>query len=581
MMQPKARWFTGKRMRTRSIFSRAAMPRNISAPTRRLLAVTCSRGFTSPTDSAAISDNYVGKFVFNLRQAGNENEGFRTGENALSSHEKRRGSTSCAGNRSVGDRPLRSVKSETRHIFYRNLNRVYPVISRGEGIYLFTRDGREIIDGASGAAVVCLGHNNKRLIEAIQRQAEKVAFVHLSAFSSEPVLRFADEITSFAPRPLKRVYFTSGGSEAVEGAVKLARQYHVERGNPEKSKVISRFISYHGSTIGALSLSGHPGRRSKYAPLLPSSPKIPPAYCYRCPFHEHKRNTGPPDCDFQCAYELERAILSEGPDLVSAFIMEPILGASAPAVVPPVGYLRRIRNICNRYDILLIFDEVMTGFGRTGKFFAFQHFQAIPDIVTVSKGISSGYSPLGAMIISDDIYEVIKRSPSGSFIHGHTFAGNPLSAAVGLEVIRIIKEENLVGRVEELGNYLQGKLACLRKKHPVVGDVRCKGLLAGVELVANRRSRKPFPHQFAIGHRLGSICLEKGLYIYPGGGSYNGTDGDHVLIAPPYVIGESQIDDLVDILSASLGELESELVSSGMLTPANGNGTISEGAKTA
>lgn len=476
---------------------------------------------------------------------------------------------------------MKKNRSETRHIFYRNLHKAYPVISHGEGIYLYTRDGRKLIDGASGAAVVCLGHNNRRLIEAMKRQAEKVAFVHLSAFSSEPVLQFADEITSLSPRPLKRVYFTSGGSEAVEGAIKLARQYHVERGNLEKSKVISRFISYHGSTIGALSLSGHPGRRSKYAPLLQSSPKIPPAYCYRCPFHEHKRNPGPPECDFQCAYELERAILSEGPDLVSAFIIEPILGASAPAVEPPPGYLRRIRSICNKYDVLLIFDEVMTGYGRTGRFFAFQHFQAIPDIVTISKGISSGYSPLGAMIISDEIYEVIRRSPSGSFIHGHTFAGNPLSAAVGLEVIRIIKQDNLVERVDELGKYLGRKLNCLKKKHPVIGDVRHKGLLAGVEIVANKRTKKPFPHQFAISTRLGSICLEKGLYTYPGGGSFDGIDGDHILIAPPYIIREDQIDEMIGLLSASLFELERELEANGILTYSNGNSSISAGSRTA
>lgn len=472
-------------------------------------------------------------------------------------------------------------KLETRHIFFRSLNKAYPVISHGEGIFLYTREGKRLIDGASGAAVVCLGHNNKRLIEAIKRQAENVAFVHLSTFSSEPVLKCADEIASLSPRPLKRVYFTSGGSEAVEGAIKLARQYHVERGNSEKSKVISRFISYHGSTIGALSLSGHPGRRSKYAPLLPSSPKIPPAYCYRCPFHEHKRNPGPPDCDLQCAYELERAILSEGPDLVSAFILEPILGASAPAVAPPPGYLRRIRSICNKYDLLLIADEVMTGYGRTGKFFAFQHFQAIPDIVTISKGISSGYSPLGAMLISDEIYEVIKRSPAGSFVHGHTFAGNPLSAAVGLEVLRIIKEDNLVERVESMGKYLHKKLSCLKKNHPIVGDVRCRGLLAGVELVANRRSKKPFPQQFGISTQLGSICLEKGLYLYPGGGSCDGINGDHIMIAPPYIITEAQVDELVDLLSTSLGEMERELELHGIWSFASGNSPLHAGSKIA
>jgi adenosylmethionine-8-amino-7-oxononanoate aminotransferase len=460
---------------------------------------------------------------------------------------------------------MRESRLETRHIFYRNMKKTYPVVTHGEGIYLYTRDGREIIDGASGAAVVCLGHNNRRLIEAMKAQAEKIAFVHLSAFSSQPLLKLADELTSITPRPLKRVYFTSGGSEAVEGAMKLARQYHVERGNPEKHKVISRFISYHGSTIGALSLSGHAGRRSKYAPLLASFPRIPPAYCYRCPFHEHKKHPGPPECDFECAYDLERAIISEGPDLISAFIMEPILGASAPAVAPPVGYLRRIKSICNKHDILLIADEVMTGCGRTGKFFAFQHYEALPDLITVSKGISSGYSPLGAIIASDGVYEVIRNSPSGSFIHGHTFAGNPLSAAVGLEVIRIIREENLLDRVNMLGGYLLKKLNSLKKGHPIVGDVRCKGLLAGVEIVSSRRSKKPFSHTMGISSRLASLCLERGLNLYPGSGSYDGVNGDHLLIAPPYIITEPQIDEMMEKLSGAIGTLEAELMAEGEL----------------
>ncbi len=454
---------------------------------------------------------------------------------------------------------MKNNHRETRHIFYRDLNREYPVIERGKGIYLYTREGKRIIDGASGAAVVSLGHSNPRLVEALRRQAEKVAFVHLSAFSSEPLLKLADEISSLCPPPLKRVYFTSGGSEAVEGAIKLARQYHVERGNRDKHKVISRFISYHGSTIGALSISGHAGRRSKYAPLLSSFPRIPPSYCYRCPFREHRKHHAPPECDFECAYELERAIVAEGPELVSAFIIEPIIGASAPAVAPPVGYLRRIRRICNKYDVLLIADEVMTGFGRTGKFFAFQHYEAVPDMLTVSKAMSSGYSPLGAIIISDHIYDVIARSPTGSFIHGHTFAGNPLSAAVGLEVLKILKEEDLVDEVARKGEYLLGKLEQLKRAHPTVGDVRCKGLLAGVEFVANRRTRKPFPKDMKVSMEIAGICLEKGLYLYPGGGSYDGVQGDHLLIAPPFIITEEQIDEMVDILSESIGEFESTL----------------------
>lgn len=439
------------------------------------------------------------------------------------------------------------------HIFNRDLNRKYVLIDRADGIYLYDRDGHEIIDGASGAAVVALGHNNERIINVLCEQAKKVSFAHLSAFTSEPLLRLSHELVKHTPRRLDRVYFASGGSEAVETSLKLARQYHTERGNTQKYKVISRSISYHGATIGALSMTGHYARKRKYMPLLAQFPRIPTPYCWRCPYHKNPKN-----CDFECAYGLERIIQAEDPENISAFIAEPIVGASAPAVAPPVGYYRIIKNICRKYDVLFIADEVMTGYGRTGKFFAMEHFEVYPDMICLSKGISSGYTPLGAVIVDSEIYDTISKSPAHSFIHGHTFAGNPLSAAVGLEVLKIINEEKYVERVATLGKAFFEKLKAL-KKHGVVGDVRCRGLLAGVEFVEDRKHKKPHPPEAGIGRKLQEICMKNGLYVYPGRATSNGGAGDHVLLAPPYIITEEQLGRLVEIMDKSIAELCSNI----------------------
>lgn len=441
------------------------------------------------------------------------------------------------------------------HIFYRDLHTKYPIIIRGEGVYIYDRDGHKIIDGASGAGVVCLGHGNERVIKALVDQAKKIAFTHLSTFSNVPIIELSNELCKMTHPKLNKVYFTSGGSEAVEAAIKLARQYHVERGNIEKFKIISRTISYHGATIGALSMTGQMYRRAKFVPMLSSFPRISPPYCYRCPFHTHSKK----DCDLECAWDLERAILSEGAETVSAFIMEPIIGASAPAVAPPVGYIRIVKNICRKYDVLLIADEVMTGYGRTGKFLAIEHYEAVPHIIALSKAMSSGYTPLGAILVDDEVYNAIKHSKTGRFIHGHTFAGNPLSAAVGLEVLRIIKEENLVDRVRDMGEYLHKRLRELSHRE-IVGDVRCRGLLAGVEFVEKKRTKKPFPPEKKVNLLVGQRCLKNRLYVYPGGGSVGGTAGDHILIAPPYIITEEQIDEIVDIIDKSIRDVEKELL---------------------
>jgi adenosylmethionine-8-amino-7-oxononanoate aminotransferase len=434
------------------------------------------------------------------------------------------------------------------HIFYRDLKKHYPLIVRGDGIYLYDDQGREIIDGAAGAAVVCLGHNNKRVMDAWRRQAEKVAFVHMSSFTNEPILKLSEEIAHMAGDEKYRIHFTSGGSEAVETALKVARQYHLEKGRPERHKVIARAVSYHGATIGALSLTGHHYRRAKFSPILFSFPRISLPYCYRCAFHH-----SPETCDLDCADDLERAIIAEGEELVSAFIFEPITGAAAPGVAPPMGYLQRIRQICEEHDILLIGDEVMTGVGRTGKFLASQHYQARPHIICLSKALSSGYAPLGAVMIEEEIYDVLKTSSSHSFIHGHTYGGHPASVATGIEVLKILREERLIERVAELGEYWLPRLEALKEKYAIVGDVRGKGLLLGIEFVRNSdRGKEPFDPTFNLRGTIQKKCLKRGLYVYPGGYSVSGVAGDHVLLAPPYIATESDLDRITEILDRTI-----------------------------
>ncbi|OGP57126.1 MAG: hypothetical protein A2V67_17935 [Deltaproteobacteria bacterium RBG_13_61_14] len=437
-------------------------------------------------------------------------------------------------------------------IFYRDLKKRYPLIVRAEGIYLYDDQGREIIDGASGAAVVCLGHRNRRVMEAWMRQAEKVAFTHMSAFTNEPILRLSEALVKMMDDGPYRVYFTSGGSEAVETAIKLARQYHLEKGRPERHKVIARSISYHGSTLGALSLTGHHYRRHKFSPMLFSFPRISPPYCYRCAFH-----LTPDRCHLECAEDLERAIIAEGEELISAFIFEPIVGASAPGVAPPLGYLQRIREICETHDVLLIGDEVMSGTGRTGKFLASQHYKARPQMICLSKGLSSGYAPLGAVLVEEGILKVLRESSSHAFIHGHTFGGHPASAAVGLEVLNILREDKLIERVAEMGDYWLPRLEALKESHRIVGDVRGKGLLLGIEFVRDRsQGNAPFDPTLNVRMHFQSECMERGLYVYPGGYSVSGIAGDHVLLAPPYIVSAADLDRITAILDDAISAIE-------------------------
>ncbi|MEN6467118.1 MAG: aspartate aminotransferase family protein [Syntrophaceae bacterium] len=443
-----------------------------------------------------------------------------------------------------------SAKKNHDHVFYRNPNKYYPTVDRGEGVYIYDTDGKQYLDGSGGAAVVLIGHGIKEIRQAMLEQAERISFTHGTHFTSEPAMKLADKLTAMAPSRLNRVYFVSGGSEAVETAVKMARQYQVDRGAGTKFKVISRWTSYHGNTLGALALSGHTGRRKYHQPLLKHTPHIAPAYCYRCPF-----GSEPDKCCLECAEDLEKTILYEGPDSVSAFIAEPVVGATAGALVPPPGYFPRIREICDKYDVLLISDEVMTGLGRTGKNFAIDHWSE-PDMIVCAKGLGSGYTPLYCVISDEKIHSSIQAG-TGNFIHGFTYGQNPQSCAVGLAVLNYIEKNNLISRSVRLGSYLLDRLKSLLQ-HPVVGDVRGLGLFSGVEFVRDRKTKEPFDPKMKVNALIAGRAFEMGLVTYPGSGGADGIRGDHILIAPPFIITEDQIDFLVSTLDAAIGEITRE-----------------------
>jgi len=442
---------------------------------------------------------------------------------------------------------------ETGHVFYRSPAKKYPMAVRSEGIYIYDSEGKRYLDGSSGALVVNIGHGVREVAQAMAEQCSRLAFSHGSQFTSEPQEKLAALLAEMAPGDLDYAYFTSGGSEATETALKLARQYHLERGKVRKSKVIARWTSYHGNTIGALSMSGNPGRRRPYSPLLLDFPHIPPAYCYRCPF-----GMAHPQCDLKCAQTLEDEIVRQGAENISAFIAEPVVGASAGALPAPEGYFQRIREICDRHDVLFIADEVMCGCGRTGRDFAIQHWDVVPDILVTAKGLASGYAPLAATIVRREIHQAFEKG-SGQFVHGHTYGGSPLSCAVGFSVLRLVREWGLTGRAAEQGDYMRSRLEELRK-YPFVGDIRGKGLMLGIEFVKDRGTKEPFPPEIRFNSRVGSTAFANGLITYPGGGSVDGSRGDHLLLGPPLVITRAEIDELVATLDLTLDRVSREFL---------------------
>lgn len=436
--------------------------------------------------------------------------------------------------------------------FPRSFLKSYPKATRAEGCFIYTAEGRRYLDACGGAAVVTIGHGVPEVARAIGDQASRLAYVHSSQFCTGAAEALAQRILALAPEPMRRggrVYFTSGGSEATETAIKLTRQYWLERGNAKRVRVIARQQSYHGATLGALALSGNVRRREPFAPLLPEWGHIAPCFCYRCPLGLHY-----PECNVDCADDLDRLLLRDGADDVAAFILEPVSGATLGAVAPPGGYLERVAEICRKRGILLIADEIMSGMGRTGKPFAVHHWGVAPDIILVGKGIASGYAPLAAVIASGRVVEAISGG-SGSFLHGFTYNAHPVSVAAGNAVLDYIEREKLFARVEPAGKEMGAALEPL-KRFSVVGDVRGMGLLWSIEFVRDANTREPFPVDASIASRIAQDVFESGVLTYPMRGCADGHRGDHLLIAPPFTITSAMIQTIASALKHAISDLE-------------------------
>ncbi len=432
------------------------------------------------------------------------------------------------------------------HVFPRHTKSILPVAVGGDGCYLIDADGKRYLD-CGDAAVSCLGHSNPAVVQAVQEQVEKIAFAHTGFMTSEPAEALSDLLIKHAPGDLDRVYFVSGGSEATEAAIKLARQYFLETGQPERRRVIARRQSYHGNTLGALSAGGNEWRRAQFAPLLIEMSHIAPCYEYA----EKQDDESSFDYGQRVANELEAEILRLGPETVMAFMAEPVVGATLGAVTAVDGYYQRVREICDQYGVLLILDEVMCGMGRTGHLFACDHDGVAPDILCIAKGLGAGYQPIGAMLCSGKIYDAI-RNGSGFFQHGHTYIGHPVATAAALAVVTELTERDLPARAGVMGEKVQSALEAAFGQHPNVGDIRGRGLFRGVELVADRDSKAPFDPALGVAAKIKKEAVAEGLICYPMSGTRDGRHGDHVLLAPPFIIEDEQIDEMVNKLSRAV-----------------------------
>ena len=439
------------------------------------------------------------------------------------------------------------------HVFPRHCHAELPTAVAGDGCYLIDRDGRRYFDGSGGAAVSCLGHSNLRVAQAIKDQVDRLAFAHTGFFTSEPAEELADLLIAHAPGDLDRAFFVSGGSEAVEAAIKLARQYHLERGEPQRRHLISRRQSYHGNTLGALSAGGNAWRRAQFAPLLVEMSHIAPCYEYA----ERDEAESPDNYARRTADELEAEILRLGPDTVMAFIAEPVVGATLGAVPALPGYFTRVREICDRYGVLLILDEVMCGMGRTGHLFACDAEGIAPDILCIAKGLGAGYQPIGAMLCSATIYCLIAEG-SGFFQHGHTYLAHPVATAAGLAVLNELLDGGLVAQVRVRGTYLENALRTRFAQHPHIGDIRGRGLFQGLEFVADRATKTPFAPEFGLAGKLKKAAFAEGMICYPMPGTRDGRNGDHVLLAPPFIASEAELDLMIDMLDRAIGRVLSD-----------------------
>ncbi len=441
------------------------------------------------------------------------------------------------------------------HVFHRHTRMNPPYAAGGDGPYVIDADGRRYLDASGGAAVSCLGHHHPVVIDAIKEQLDRIPYAHTAFFTTEPAEKLADVLVEQAPGDLDRVYFVSGGSEAVEACLKIARQYFDEQGQRQRRYFIARLQSYHGNTLGALSVGGNMWRRRQFEPLLIEAHHISPCYAYRGKRAEETEEA----YGQRVANELETKLQVLGPENVIAFICEPVVGATAGAVPAVPGYLKRIREICDEHGILLILDEVMCGMGRTGKMFACEDDGVAPDLMAIAKGLGAGYQPIGAMMVSKKIYDVIANG-SGFFQHGHTYMGHPSACAAGLAVQKVVRDENLLENVQRQGESLDEALHERFGNHPHVGDIRGRGLFRGVELVADRTTKATFEPGLQLHNRIKAEAMSRGLMCYPMGGTIDGVHGNHILLAPPFIIDGNHVEELVDKLGsavdAAIGEVQ-------------------------
>ena len=442
------------------------------------------------------------------------------------------------------------------HIFQRHTRADLPVAVRGEGLYLYDKNGRRYLDAAGGAAVSCVGHGHPRVIAAIKKQLDHLAYAHTSFFTTEAAEMLADQLVAHAPTGIERVYFNCGGSEGIEAALKLARQYFLEIGEPQREHIIGRWQSYHGNTIGALAAGGNRWRRKPFEPLLPKFHHVSACYSYR----EKHVDESDEQYGLRVAGELETEIERLGSGTVAAFIAETVVGATLGAVAAVPGYFKRVREICDRHGVLLILDEVMCGMGRTGSLHACEQEGIAPDLMVIAKGLGGGYQPIGALLVAGKIFSAI-REGSGFFQHGHTYMGHPVACAAALEVQHVIEDEDLLANVRRQGHNLQRALTQNLAEHPHVGDIRGRGLFQAVEFVADPESKEPFDPALGLNARVKREAMARGLMCYPMGGTVDGQRGDHVLLAPPFIVDEqivetiaTQLREAVDAAVAGMGK---------------------------
>jgi len=433
------------------------------------------------------------------------------------------------------------------HVLHRSLRHTPPVAASGKGVWLYDAQGNAWLDASGGAAVSSLGHGHPDVLAALHRQIDTLAYAHTSFFTTEVAEALAARLAHDAPTDVTHAYFVSGGSEAVEAALKMARQYYLEIGQPQRSRIIARRQSYHGNTLGALAVGGNAWRRRQFAPLLIDVRHVSPCYPYR----DQQPGETAEQYSARLVRELDAAIQDLGPDTVMAFVAEPVVGATAGALTPTPGYFQGIRALCDRYGILLIADEVMCGMGRTGTLYAVEQEDIVPDLITIAKGLGGGYQPIGAVMAHNRVVQAIRQG-SGFFQHGHTYIGHATACAAALAVQDVIRRDNLLARVQQQGQGLRQRLQHTLGEHPHVGDIRGRGLFFGIELVRERSTKDVFDPALQLHARIKREAMQRGLMVYPMGGTIDGQHGDHVLLAPPFIISDDESDILVQRLKAAI-----------------------------